>query len=92
MLTAASVMINASEYSGASITKQWLMRRAVRSPVSRFTTCAHQLVRVQRSLHERLGATLANEFNGSCGRRLAMGNVDNFEALTSRRQTSPRPP
>ena len=40
MLTAASVMISASGWFGTSITKQWLMRRAVRRPTSRFTTAA----------------------------------------------------
>ena len=38
MLTAASVMMSASAMPGTSMTKQWLMRRAVRSPVSRLTT------------------------------------------------------
>ena len=32
------MMISASGCAGTSITKQWLMRRAVRRPVSRFTT------------------------------------------------------
>ena len=38
MLTAASVMISASWWPGTSMTKQWLIRRAVRMPVSRATT------------------------------------------------------
>ena len=38
MFTAASVMISASGWPGTSMTKQWLMRRAVRMPVSRATT------------------------------------------------------
>ena len=38
MFTAASLMISASGWLGTSITKQWLMRRAVRMPVSRATT------------------------------------------------------
>ena len=38
MLTAASVMISASAWSGTSMMKQWLIRRPVRSPVSRATT------------------------------------------------------
>ena len=38
MLTAASVMISGSLWPGTSMTKQWLMRRAVRMPVSRATT------------------------------------------------------
>lgn len=38
MFTAASVMIRGSACPGTSITKQWLTRRAVRSPVSRLTT------------------------------------------------------
>ncbi len=38
MLTAASVTISVSAYVGTSMMKQWLTRRAVRSPVSRFTT------------------------------------------------------
>ena len=38
MFTAASVTISVSAYVGTSITKQWLTRRAVRSPVSRCTT------------------------------------------------------
>ena len=38
MLTAASLMMSASGCPGTSMTKQWLMRRAVRSPVSRLTT------------------------------------------------------
>src|SRR5271166_6471545 len=38
MFTAASVMISGSEWLGTSITKQWLMRRAVRMPPSRATT------------------------------------------------------
>ena len=38
MLMAASVMISACSSAGTSITKQWLMRRLVRSPVSRLTT------------------------------------------------------
>ena len=40
MLTAASEMIRARSWLGTSITKQWLMRRAVRMPVSRATTAA----------------------------------------------------
>ncbi len=40
MFTAASEMISASAWVGTSNTKQWLMRRAVRSPVSFFTTSA----------------------------------------------------
>ena len=40
MLTAASVMISAFSWPGTSITKQWLTRRAVRSPASRRTTAA----------------------------------------------------
>ena len=38
MFTAASVTISGSLWPGTSITKQWLMRRAVRMPVSRATT------------------------------------------------------
>ena len=38
MFTAASEMIRAWEWPGTSMTKQWLMRRAVRMPVSRATT------------------------------------------------------
>src|SRR5271167_1766768 len=38
MLTAASVTISGFSWPGTSITKQWLMRRAVRIPVSRATT------------------------------------------------------
>ena len=38
MFTAASLMISASGCEGTSMTKQWLMRRAVRMPVSRATT------------------------------------------------------
>ena len=38
MFTAASVMTITSGWPGTSITKQWLMRLAVRRPVSRFTT------------------------------------------------------
>ncbi len=38
MLTAASLMISVSAYEGTSITKQWLIRRAVRRPVSLRTT------------------------------------------------------
>jgi len=40
ILTAASVIINASECVGTSITKQWLTRRTVRSPLS--LVCAGQ--------------------------------------------------
>ena len=40
MFTAASEMISASGCAGTSITKQWLMRRAVRRPVSFLTTSA----------------------------------------------------
>ena len=40
MFTAASLMISASSWPGTSMTKQWLIRRAVRSPVSRATTAA----------------------------------------------------
>ena len=40
MFTAASEMISASGCAGTSITKQWLTRRAVRRPVSFFTTAA----------------------------------------------------
>ena len=40
MFTAASEMMSASGCVGTSITKQWLMRRAVRRPVSFFTTSA----------------------------------------------------
>ena len=38
MLTAASVMISGVSWPGTSMTKQWLMRRAVRRPPSRRTT------------------------------------------------------
>src|SRR6266446_5634944 len=38
MFTAASVTISGSLWPGTSITKQWLMRRAVRMPPSRATT------------------------------------------------------
>ena len=38
ILTAASVIISASGCPGTSMIKQWLMRRAVRIPVSRATT------------------------------------------------------
>ena len=38
MLTAASVMMSAVSWPGTSITKQWLIRRAVRRPPSRRTT------------------------------------------------------
>ena len=37
MFTAASLIMSACSRSGTSITKQWLMRREVRSPVSRAT-------------------------------------------------------
>jgi hypothetical protein len=40
MLMAASLTINVSGYDGTSITKQWLILRAVRNPVSLRTTAA----------------------------------------------------
>jgi hypothetical protein len=40
MFTAASVMMSGSACPGTSMMKQWLSRRAVRSPVSRLTTSA----------------------------------------------------
>ena len=40
MFTAASVMISGSRCPGTSMTKQWLIRRSVRMPVSRATTAA----------------------------------------------------
>ena len=40
MFTAASVMISGSRCPGTSMTKQWLIRRWVRMPVSRATTAA----------------------------------------------------
>ena len=40
MFTAASVMMTTRSMAGTSMMKQWLMRRPVRSPVSRLTTAA----------------------------------------------------
>jgi hypothetical protein len=40
MLIAASVTMSVSGCAGTSITKQWLTRRAVRSPASRLRTSA----------------------------------------------------
>ena len=40
MFTAASVMNSVCGWPGTSMTKTWLMRRPVRSPVSRFVTSA----------------------------------------------------
>ena len=40
MLIAASVTMTTRSMAGTSMMKQWLMRRAVRNPVSRFTTAA----------------------------------------------------
>ena len=40
MFTAASVMMTTRSIAGTSMTKQWLTRRLVRRPVSRFTTAA----------------------------------------------------
>ena len=40
MFTAASVTMTTRSIAGTSMMKQWLTRRLVRSPVSRFTTAA----------------------------------------------------
>ena len=40
MFTAASVMMTTRSIAGTSMMKQWLTRRLVRRPVSRFTTAA----------------------------------------------------
>ena len=63
MLTAASVMISVSAYDGTSITKQWLMRRAVRRPGFALHHRAHQLVGVQAALHQRLRLAFAHELD-----------------------------
>ena len=56
MFTAASLMISASGWLGTSMTKQWLMRRAVRMPVVARHHGAHQFVGVKAALHQGFGA------------------------------------
>jgi hypothetical protein len=80
MLTAASVMISASSWSGTSMMKQWLIRRAVRRPVSRGHR-AHQLVGVQAAFHQRFGAALAHQRDRLRRRVLAVLRVDDFDAV-----------
>ena len=80
MFTAASVMISASGWPGTSITKQWLMRRAVRKPVSFAHHLGHQLVGVEAALHQRLGLACPHELDRSRRRGVAVRRVDQLVA------------
>ena len=60
--------------------KQWLMRRAVRRPVSRATTARHQFVGVQAALHQRLGAARAHQLHRLGRGIVAVCGVDHLEA------------
>ena len=68
------------------MTKQWLIRRAVRRPPSRRTTARHEFVRVQAALHERLSLAGLDERDGFLGSRMAVGRVHDPHAGEVRRE------
>ncbi len=61
------------------MTKQWLMRRAVRMPVVARDHGAHQLVGMQAALHQRLGPPAAHQLDRLGGRIVAVRGVDDLE-------------
>ena len=76
MFTAASVMMTTRSMAGTSMMKQWLMRRAVRRPVSRFTTAAisSSVCRLPFISISRLA--FARQAHRGLGRGLAVRRVD----------------
>ena len=58
----------------------WLMRRPVRSPVSRATTAPSSSSRVQAALHQQLGLALANQLDRLRRRGMAVRRVDDPRA------------
>ena len=56
--------------------KTWLMRRAVRMPVSLCDDLGHQFVGVQAALHQRLGFALAHQLDRLRRRGVAVRRID----------------
>jgi hypothetical protein len=90
MLTAASVMISALSWSGTSMMKQWLIRRPVRSPVSRATTAliSSSVCRLPFiSASARPSRTSATALRGV----MAVRGVDDLNSPQVDRRRRPRP-